>query len=365
MLQSLLNGIKGSSTNLISVPKSKDYSAISKLKGNNIIFSPLSQLIELPLRIRRILYEDKFHQQDSVSSDLDRIIRDLLSLATDILSKDIGREQATKWRDNLHMRIRQIIAGEGPFGLLNGGNAIVKVIEVPQHDRFEIVQELKFDFQGGAKTIAERSYRIGENLHLMEKWVVKEDFEEIFSILQRLDSISIITNSVRIKHIFFWSDMPLETYQFSFLKQIFSDYIKHFSSNSQNDAVVIVIATTNETNNSVKKSSLKAREYLALKRALRGGRMYLCPGKNEEIYTDSMLRLNRPQSVLENEKFFTEVEIRLRELEIRQLRLLEEITISVSDVTLDLVDNSSIAIMASCWKGTWSESREIDGEQVI
>jgi len=45
--------------------------------------------------------------------------------------------------------------------------------------------------------------------------------------------------------------------------------------------------------------------------------------------------------------------------------LLEEITISVSDVTLDLVDNSSIAIMASCWKGTWSESREIDGEQVI
>ena len=179
------------------------------------------------------------------------------------------------------------------------------------------------------------------------------------------NSFSTITTSTRIQHIFLWSDMPLVNYQPSFLKRIFSDYIYHFSNNSPNDAVVILLVSTSINSTTLEKESFNPREYLALKRALSGGRVYLCPGTNEEVFTDPILRLNRPNSVLESETYFDDVETRIKNLKLFDLRLMKGVRHIVSEATHDLVETSSIAIMSSCWKGTWTESREVDGEQVI
>ena len=365
IVQSILNQITGDSTNLILFPKSRDYSELTGLEENHIIVSSLSQLCELPLRIRRMMYSEKLGQNESAVYGMDRIIKDILSISTDILSKDIGREKSKKWRDNLFGKIRQIIAGEGPFGILNGSNAIIDVVEVPNEDRIKIIQEMKFLFPHGPKIIAQRDIEIGEGVGLMERWNVNESFEELFLVLEKLDSLSVITTSSRMQHIFLWSDMPLVSYQSSFLKRIFSDYIYHFSTNSHNDAAVILLVSTSTNIKTLEKPNFNPREYLALTRALSGGRMYLCPGANEEVFTDPVQRLNRPHSVLESETYFNDVENRIKNLDLINLRLMKEVNYVVSEATHDLVKHSSIAIMSNCWKGTWTESREVDGEQVI
>ena len=332
-------------------------------KSRDIVISSLKHLIDLPKRIRRTLYEGQY-KKATQSSNIDSCIREVLSLSRDLLSKEIGKEGASNWRDKFYFQIRQIIAAEGLYGVLNGNSAIIEIKQIDHKKQFELNETLLFDFQGDKKVIATRKMRYGMSALLFDNWDVVAGYDELFSSLERLHRASEVEQLERKRYLFVWSDSPLNTFSESFLFSVFSDHINVNRKNNKFEAGVILLSSTTTRSVSIVKSEFTNNDFLSLQRVNSGGTLYLAPGAREDVFTDDVTRLNRPNSVFES-KFYRDVEQKMVELELPELRMMKEYSISVHEPIHDLVEISAFAISSGCWTGTWAESLEIDGEQVM
>jgi hypothetical protein len=333
--------------------------------NNRVIFiSQLEHLIDLPKQIRTNLYNGQIRKVTQ-SSDVDSCIHKVLSVSRDLLTKEIGKDAASKWREIFYSRIRQIIAAEGIYGVLNGNAAIIKIKQTDRKKEFEINETLIFSFPGNEKAIATRKMAYGSSAELFEHWDVVAGYDELFSSLESLhDKSSGVKQLERKLHLFVWSDSPLNTFQESFLFNVFSNHINVNLNNYKFEAGVILLSSTTSRSGSLTKYGFSNKEFLSLQRVNSGGTLYLAPGAMEDIFTNEAMRLNRPHSVFES-KFHQDVEQKMIELELIELRMMKEYSISVHEPIHDLVGISAFAISSGCWTGTWAESLEIDGEQVM
>ena len=334
-------------------------------KNRRIVISSLEQLIDLPKRIRRNLYKGQFRKATQ-SSNIDSCIREVLSLARDLLSKEIGKEGASNWRETFYFRIRQIIAAEGLYGVLNGNSAIIEIEQIDHKKQFELNETLLFDFQGDKKVIATRKMRYGMSALLFDNWDVVAGYDKLFSSLERLHISYEVEQLERERYLFVWSDSPLNTFSESFLLSVFSDHINVNRKNNKFVAGVILLCSTTTRSGNIAKSEFTSKGFLSLQRVKSGGTLYLAPGSEEKIFTDEIKRLNRPNSVFDlDSKFYRDVEKKMVELELPELRMMKKYSISVHEPIHDLVEISAFAISSGCWTGTWAESLEIEGEQVM
>lgn len=330
------------------------------MNKRRIIISPLDELITLTKRVRQLIYSD--HNDDSISgSRIDSKVKKILELSKLIIAQDIGGENAEEWQNSTYEKIRNIIAAEGPYGIFNGSNSIVKIQQEDNKVQFEIKEKLILPYGNKSLVIGNRTLKYGVSYDFISNWEVNVGFEGIFENMKNLVPLLDENDVYRTFHLYFWSDQPIENYQPYLVEQVLRDCLISFPSGSHSAITVLFISNDEFSNYEL--SHLTSRETLALNRALPGGKIYLSPGKNEDIFTDPVKKLNRPNSVFDSDYFEKAVK-RVAELGVSEMRFLEASNV-VIESTNDLVESSSIAIMSECWNGTWAKSLEIDGEQVI
>jgi hypothetical protein len=64
-------------------------------------------------------------------------------------------------------------------------------------------------------------------------------------------------------------------------------------------------------------------------------------------------------------QYIKDVHNKLMQLGLFDLRIGKGLSTTVHEAGHDLVEQSAFAVISRCWTGTWAESLEIDGEQVI
>ena len=269
-LRPIVQGIVGSGTNLIFENETKEHLEITTSNHTNIVISSLDHLIDLPKRIRRDLHAVKFIS-NSQHSTLESSIRGILSCTLDLLTTERGKDKALLWREELYSRIRQIIASEGFYGILNGGNSLVQIKEKVQEERFEIMEELIFSFQNYEVVIGTRIIEYGDSSFLFEHWSLAKDYISLYHSLKNLHENVKFEKFERNLHLFVWSDSPLKNFQPSFVSSIFSDYIHGKQRNHKSEAAVILLLSTASLPDSQPKNQLSNIQYLALQRAHSGG----------------------------------------------------------------------------------------------
>lgn len=380
-LRPILQDIVGSGTNLIFGNEIKEHLELTTSNHTSIVISSLDHLIDLPKRIRRDLHEGKLIS-NSQHSSLESSIRVLLSCTLDLLTTERGKDKALLWREELYSRIRQIIASEGFYGILNGGNSLVQIKEKDQKERFEIIEELIFSFQNYEVVIGTRTIQYGDSALLFEYWSPAKDYISLYHSLKNLHENVKFEKFERNLHLFVWSDSPLKNFQPSFVSSIFSDYIYGKQRNHKSEAAVILLLSTASLSDPQQESQLNKKQYLALQRAHSGGVLYLAPGSSEDIFKNEIMRISRPNSVFKvmelkwegqfsqyseggKTQYIKDVHNKLMQLGLFDLRIGKGLSTTVHEAGHDLVEQSAFAVISRCWTGTWAESLEIDGEQVI
>ena len=164
--------------------------------------------------------------------------------------------------------------------------------------------------------------------------------------------------------LFFWSDLPFETYPPSLVEKAVSDALSSFGPLKPNRGIIIMFVSTQERSNRVSERDLGQMDHLALQRAQGRMRLLWAPGF-EELCPRSGTRLKSIDQ-LEASKFEADVEARFEELNLLNSRLFDQETEYLfHQGTQDSNEHSFAVLMSECWAGTWSDSLEIEGEYVM
>jgi hypothetical protein len=329
-----------------------------------VIISSLNELIFMPKRVRQLLYSENNREMVS-GTKLDFEIRNFLRISSSLVAENIGGDGANEWQNQTYKKIRNVLAAEGPYGVLYGRNSVVELLQIDMKSQFEVKEKLLVPYGNDNLELGIRTLKYGQSCELDELWEVNSGFESLFeSILNIQNQITkfSLSENFRTFHLYIWSDQPLVNFQPSLIKEAISECIISSPKSGIHLAKVLLFISTNRFSSNELKS-FKEKEMLALKRALPGGRIFLSPGENEEIFLDPVKKLNRPNSVFES-KYLTDAVERVNELGISEFRLLDA-SRAVIESTQDLVRASCFAIKSECWNGTWAKSLEVDGEQVI
>ena len=183
--------------------------------------------------------------------------------------------------------------------------------------------------------------------------------------IQKLSENAQYSDSDKFHHLYVWSDLPLSEFQPSFIERIVSDCVLRFRGHHQHTAKILLFSSINPNQHGEFKVTLEDIETLSLKRGFGNGILYLAPGKNEDIFTDPVMKVNRPHSILNSSTLVEGLSERLEQLNLKDQRIVQGLRYVLHESTVDLVDGSAFAILADCWTGTWAESKEVDGEQVM
>lgn len=326
-----------------------------------VIISNIDDLISMPKRIRQLLYSE--NNRDVMSeTNLDSQIRNFLELSSSLIAEDIGADESNEWRTHTYNKMRNVLAAEGPYGILNGSNSVIKILQTDMKEQFEVKEKLLVPYENGNLQVGRRTIKYGQSCDLDELWDINSGFESLFESIINIQSRIEIVENFRTFHLYIWSDQPLVNFQPSLVEQAFTDSIYSTAKSGTHSVSVILFISTNRFS-SYSLESFTQKEILALNRALPSGNIYLSPGVNDDVFTNPVMKLNRPNSVFESD-FLTDAVNRVSELGLSEMRFLESSNV-VIESTNDLVETSAIAILSECWNGTWAKSLEIDGEQVI
>tara|TARA_B100001250_G_scaffold209214_1_gene179577 strand:- start:4852 stop:5952 length:1101 start_codon:yes stop_codon:yes gene_type:complete len=330
--------------------------------SRSIVISPLNDLIFAPKTAKQYLHSANRSLGKNENHSLDFFVRQVLDEAMKIISRDIGEKVAKEWRKDTFNLVKNIIAVDDLFGILDGEYSLIKIEKLADDSAFEISESLELPYGEKRLVIGQRKTRYGESCENLENWEIKNDMDEIFGSLVKLnDSISQSSNPKRF-HFFVWSDQPISRFQKSLVKQVFHDSI-YSSQNTGNYVAKALIFISKDDEHSTDLETLNSMERLAISRGQKAGRIYLSPGKYEDVFTDDNMRYNRPSSVFES-AYIEHMVSRTKLLGLFDSNVVQSERV-VIESTNDLVENSAMVISVDCWIGTWAKSLEVDGEQVI
>jgi len=359
-IASLIREEVGEKVNIEISPDTQHLSKFGEFTGINFVISNLSDAVSLPLRVRRILYASS----DDKLNDLDKYTEFMIESARLIMVREIGEEESDKWATELDLRINNILAGSGPMGIFSGSKSLI--IEDSKEESNEVTQTLQFRFQNGIRKIAERTYTYMDGKpKLYDKYKSEPGYEKLLDSIQKLIKNSVTIENHKFHHLFIWSDLPPTNFQPSFLERVVVDYVRRFRGHHKHTAKILLFSSISHKGKGASNKNLNSTEILALQRGFGGGILYLAPGKNEDLKSDKKKKFNRRMSVYDSTSFTQSLGARFDELDISQLRIFDGLRDVLHEGTSDLVDKSAFAIVSDCWTGTWAETKEIDGEQVM
>ena len=363
---SLIREITSKANTVTKMDSEREFSIFSQSAGIHYVVSELEQLVSLPLRIRQIQYQSAINDEnDREKFNLDYCISDVISSATNVLSVQIGDDESKKWGGGLYQKISMILAGRGPVGLFSGENAISRITF--EDNKTQSVENLEFRFPLGWTKIAERRMRHGESRTFLEGFEVMQtnstNYDKLLTSLQVLKQNTVLHGGDKFHHIFAWSDRPIAEFQKSLVDNVVKSYVRNAGHNQHNSKLFLFISTNSDTTKSRKEFT--EREKIALKRCFQDGVIYFAPGKSEKVFRDDIMKLSRPDSIFDDRSFVTNVDERITTLGLKNQRLMSALQEAIHEGVSDLNQLSAIVISSDCWTGTWSESKEIDGEQVM
>jgi len=350
-------------------PSSSIFDSASVIDNGNIIsdsrsivISPLNELIFAPKTAKQYLHSANRSLGNNENFSLDFFVRHVLDEAMKIISRDIGGKGAKEWRIDTFNLVKNIIAVDDLFGILDGEYSLIKIEKLADDSAFEISESLELPYGKKRLVIGQRKTRYGESCDNLENWQINKDMEEIFGSLVKLNDRIFQSSNPKRFHFFVWSDQPISRFQKSLVKQVFRDSI-YSNQNTGNYVAKALIFISKDDKHSTNLETLNSMERLAISRGKKAGRIYLSPGKHEDVFTDDNLRYNRPNSVFDS-AYIEQMVSRTKLLGLFDSKVMQSERV-VIESTNDLVENSAMVISVGCWIGTWAKSLEIDGEQVI
>ena len=188
-----------------------------------------------------------------------------------IISRDIGEKGAKEWRKDTFNLVKNIIAVDDLFGILDGEYSLIKIEKLADDSAFEISESLELPYGKKRLEIGQRKTRYGESCENLENWEINKDMEDIFDALVKLnDSISQSSNPKRF-HFFIWSDQPISRFQKSLVKQVFHDSI-YSNQNTGNYVAKALIFISKDDEHSSNLETLNSMEILAISRGQKAGK---------------------------------------------------------------------------------------------
>ena len=192
--------------------------------SRSIVISPLNDLIFAPKIAKQYLHSTNSSFGDNENYSLDFFVRQVLDEAMKIISRDIGEKGAKEWRKDTFNLVKNIIAVDDLFGILDGEYSLIKIEKLADDAAFEISESLELPYGKKRLVIGQRNTRYGESCENLENWEINKDMEDIFDALVKLnDSISQSSNPKRF-HFFIWSDHGFHGFK-NLVKQVFHDSI--------------------------------------------------------------------------------------------------------------------------------------------
>lgn len=350
---------------IIQMVNERMYSLLHQSSGINFVVSELDQLAGLPLRVRQIQYQSVIEGVKSANkSTLDSYISNVIQCASECLAKKIGDDESKNWGRELYLKISMILAGRGHVGIFSGENAIARITFEEENSQF--LEHLEFRFNFEWVKIAERRMKSGEHGNNWDGFQTIPtnhiSYDKLLSSLKILKSAE-FDSSDKYHHLFVWSDIGFDKFQKSLVDNVVNDYVKNVSPH-QHTARVLLFISTNSNYEGARKDFTE-REQIALKRCFNNGEIILAPGSGEDVFLDEIMNLSGPKAILNDKRFTKSISERFNDLRLDKFRLISGLNSSIHEGTIDLNEISTFVISSNCWTGTWSESKEVDGEQVI
>ena len=361
IIQSMLEPILTESVELLVCESARFLPLGSGTEKPLLLVHPLGNLVALPLLTRRRLSAPMFDPEISTSGS-DSPLRLMLRQATEIIKSVYGEERALRWRDEQYRLMNSVIVAEGVHGMFHGLNGCVKIVEKDEFSRFEITEELQFQFFDGWKTIAHRSTPFGQSPHFFYGWSVKPGFNELYQELINLyDSVD-YQPSLPITDMFVWSNQELSSFPVSLIQNSTRDALNTFSPNTNNRGVGILFLSIDPDPSSEK--VMTQIEALSLQRSISNLRIMFAPGSLEKKPANN-LDIKTLNDVF-GTPFEQKCQFLLESLGLLKSHLFEkQADFLFHKDTSDLNKHSFIVLSFECWNGTWANSLDIDGEHII
>lgn len=330
---------------------------------NQIVIRPLSQLISLPMETKRYIFSDAYKDQKK-NLNLDTPVRKILDVATEFVTRKYGKSRSKRWRDKMYDLMNQIVRIEGIKGLFSGSKPIIEIRESTRKNDFEIDEELFFIFYNYKFKIGTRSTKYGEPVDLLQKWIIFEDYTELFTILEEVYNNQFYKKIQQISDLFVWSDSSIDSFQESFIKHTISHAINSVEPRNNYRGIIVMIVSISP-DKGIMYPNPTAFERLCLQRAVGGSRIIYAPSK-DQIKSDVMESRAVTLERLEETDFFTGLEMRIVDVFGEHTNIFGEDTSEiVHESTQQLIDKSSFSLISNTWNATWSDSLEIDGEHIM
>ena len=330
---------------------------------NQIVIRPLSQLISLPMETKRYIFSDAYKDQKK-NLNPDTPVRKILDVATEFVTRKYGKSRSKRWRDKMYDLMNQIVRIEGIKGLFSGSRAIIEIRDSARENDFEIDEELFFIFHNYRFKIGDRSIKYGEPVDLLQKWIIFDDYAELFSILGEVYNNQFYKNIQQISDIFVWSDSSIDSFQESFVKHTISHAINSIEPRANYRGIIVMIVSISSDKGIIYPNP-NAFERLCLQRAVGGSSIIYSPSKDQiksNVMDSRAVTLER----LEETDFFTDLEMRIVDVFGEHSQIFGEgILEIVHESTQQLINKSSFSIISNTWNATWRDSLEIDGEHIM
>ena len=218
-------------------PKFAVHTSKDLLRGNfgppsdsrRVIISPLNELVFMTKRVRQMIYSEATEETLSGAS-LDSKVKKFLEISKNMIAKDLGSEASEEWQSKAYARIRSIIAAEGPYGIFNGANSVVSLVEIDMKQQFEIKEKLVLPYGIGELEIARRTVKYGVSNELMENWDINNGNEALFESIINIHNQIKFSDIYRTFHLYVWMDQPLGDFQPSMIKQVLEQCFYDFNS---------------------------------------------------------------------------------------------------------------------------------------
>ena len=324
----------------------REFTKIGPITGCQHFVSPLREVAIAPLRIRQMQYAED-------SSGIRRIWRnligDVIAAGYNLLSAIQGQDDAQSWQLQSWLEVEKLLATpRGPLSFFDKETGFAWTSS--SRDLTHTKVNLYFRFGSQSKIIAKRqvelaSRSIDEVDYDIEgfsgEWEVDEIYAPLLSALQSFYEGWKTNQQSSHHHLYCWSDTPIDQFQPSFVRKLINWYLSDSRIDTNHSAYILLLFAVGGP---VPKTSFDSFEKLAIQRMRPGGNMLVAPGfaKSTSEIPNRIAEIGLDYSVMD---------------------LVDEVPIHGCSV--GMVEHTSVGILIPCWSGTWKESKEVDGEQVM
>jgi hypothetical protein len=328
-----------------------EFMKLGKLEGRHHFISPLDEAISSPFRIRRMQYAESDSSKNRKWSDLYNTV---INAGFNYICEILDQDDADQWAITARNQANQIISAKGPIGFFERNTGFCWINSNQKEGEVQYTEDLIFKIGDTEYPIATRETRskvidkyVDDDIEPegYQNFVAKE--EKLIPLLNALQLFNSNWRHIENRshhHLYVWSDSEVCTFQPSFVKELIRWYLNFSLMDNNHSAHILILCSVGP--DSELNLCLDDIEKLAIQRVRPGGKILIAPGESnvgDQLTKRRIAEIGFDQRIF-NSTYYEQAK---------------------HEPTIDIVEKTAIGILSPCWSGTWKESKEVDGEQVM